>query len=795
MTISVSLLRLTATTALWSFSALAVANAQSDPGESVPARQGPAGPRTPAPTAEHVEVTSQVSPLGVTGHAPGGGLMRAEDGTKTVQTITRDFIAKQSPTANPLQMTQMLPGANVSLSDPYGLVGGNVVIRGLSSAQIGWIYEGAPLNDIGGGFFYANEVIDAENLSRVSVQPGTANIDTPTVAASGGVVNLGTIDPSATRGGYASMSYGSFKLNREFIRLESGTIGHTGLRGFVSYSHTHANDWRGPGGDEKQHVDMKLLKEFADGSRMALVTSYNRQINQQDLYPTLAQYRQYGNGYNYNDTYSSISDTNFYKLHQNPYENLVASLPVDLRVTRNISVSDTPYVWWGHGNGGGASLLTEGSTYAGAQKVGADLNGDGAVTPGQKVLSYTPSWSRYYRVGNTAKTEIHVANHSLTAGYWYEWSDEPQKSPVSYVNQADGGASDIWGESFRVRLPGGAEYNSRQVRTLTQVNMLFIGDTLSLMNGRLQLQAGFKEAMVSRKIRNDLPGAASRAAQNVSEPLPQVGLRYAINDRHQIYVTGSTNFRTSSNTSLVNVYSSSTGKLGTAANMVQPEYSIEEEIGYRYRGSTIIGDISFFNYNFTNRQLTLNMMQNGATTAITANAGGQTSRGVDVQIATRLVLAHLRPYVSFEYLDARIDNNIRSGSDYLPTKGKHAIQSPKTQASLGLDWDDGSFFANLNLKYVGAQYSTFMNDQKLPFFVTNSVTLGYRLRSLLFLKAPQFQLNFNNITGAVRRSGVYSFTSNAKATRGVYGTLIPGNAPTYYLLPGFAMIGSVSTAF
>ncbi|NHN86775.1 TonB-dependent receptor plug domain-containing protein [Acetobacter musti] len=744
--------------------------------------------------AENITVSASNAHHGATGKAPGGGLMAPEQSMKTTQTISRDFIVKQAPTSNPLQLLSALPGANVALTDPYGLVGGTMTLRGLSSAQIGWIYEGAPLNDIGGGSFYANEVIDAENLNQVAVQPGTANIDTPTISASGGVVNIGMIAPSTKPGGYGSISYGAFKLNREFVRLESGMIGNTGIRGFVSYSHAHANDWRGSGGNEKQHVDMKLLREFGEDSSVALVVSYNRQINQQDLYPTLAQFRATGNT-NYNGTYSGIADTAFYKLHVNPYENLVASLPTSFHITRDFMLSDTPYLWWGHGNGGGASALTEGVTYAGPSKVGADLNADGLISGGEKVLAYTPTWSRYYRVGNTLKGGLHLGPHDITLGYWYEWSNEPQRNPVGLVNQTTGEAADIWGENSLVRLSDGQPYYTRNIRTQTQINMLFFGDTVTLMGGRLQLQAGFREAMVSRKIYNYLPGAARLSGQNIAEPLPQVGLRYKFNDRHQIYVTGSTNFRTTTNTSLVNVYSSSTGNLTTAANTTNPEYSIEEEIGYRYQGERIIADVAFFNYNFTNRMLSLNTYQNGATTSITANAGGQTSRGVDIQVATRPVLRHLRPYVSFEYLDARTDNNIRSGNDYLPTKGKVAVQAPRTQAALGLDWDDGSFFANVNIKYVGSQYSTLMNDQKVPYYVTDSVTLGYRLKQLSLLKAPQFQLNLSNITGAVRRTGVYSFTSNALATRGVYGTTIAGSAPTYYLLPGFTMMGTLSTSF
>lgn len=152
--------------------------------------------------------------------------------------------------------------------------------------------------------------------------------------------------------------------------------------------------------------------------------------------------------------------------------------------------------------------------------------------------------------------------------------------------------------------------------------------------------------------------------------------------------------------------------------------------------------------------------------------------------------------MSFEYLDATMDSNIQYLNDYLHTKGKRPVGTPHEMGALGVDWDNGHIFANLNLKYIGSQYSTLMNDEKLHPYIMDTVTLGYRFSNKWYLRSPQIQLNFQNLAGSLYRNGVYSMSPFAHATTGVYGTqFASGTAPTYTLSPGFAVSFSVSTGF
>ncbi|RFD18822.1 TonB-dependent receptor, partial [Komagataeibacter melaceti] len=721
--------------------------------------------------------------------APGGGLMRVENRAGTIQTVTRDYIAKQSPTANPVQVLSMEPSAFVTLTEPYGIAGANLTLRGLPGDHIGWIYNGAPVNDVGDGGFYPNQTSDGDNLQSVSLVPGSVDLDTPSISAAAGSAHATLIDPSHHRGGFVDFSYGSYDMHREFVRLESGDIGHTGVRAFVSFSNTASNNWRGPGNFRRKHVDFKLIKEFTPDSNWTVTASYNTNSLQLDQNPTAEQFREYGKHFDYSSTYSKSNNLNYYKYGLDAFQNLIASAPLSLKLAEGLRFDDTPYLWWGSGSIGGASDVTQGDTFSGNQPVDVNLNGATSV--------YTPLYFSYHRTGNNAKLAWTAGKNTVTLGWWYEWSRTNQSTPVSYINQTDGGPANIYGDygPSIYKTASGQRWYLNDHNTFTQVNMLYLGDRLSLLHDKLELKAGLRLAMVSRKVDSYVPNELQHRGQNITEPLPQFSARYKFNSHHQIYVLGTTSFKMPNNNTMFELYSASGAMTTAPTDNVKPEYSIEEEIGYRYNNKMFVGEISFFNYNFTNRQLSMLSYYGTAPMLTTMNAGNQTSRGVDVQLSTRPIFGHFRPYISFEYLDARMDSNIRYLNDYLPTKGKRPISAPHEMGSLGIDWDNGHIFANVDLKYVGAQYATLVNDEKLNPYITNTVTLGYRFSNQWFLHSPQIQLNMQNLAGSLYRSGVYAMSSNAHAVTGLRGTTIAGSAPTYTLMPGFAIAFSMSAGF
>jgi len=751
--------------------------------------------RHPAPKPETILVTGTSTWM-----QPAAGLIHQQTAPKSVSTVTSDYISKQAPSANAFDLIAMLPGANVASSDPLGFSPqNNITVRGLNNDAIGYTLEGMPLNDIAYYTGYPSQFADSENYSQISLAQGSADLDSPVLNASGGLLSLQFRDPATTPGGTIDISYGSYNTNREFIRLETGEIGHTGIRGFVSYSHGATDNWRGPGRDIRQHVDFKFLKEWGQNNRAALLGSWNSTIT--SYYPQVTQsdFKQYGISGANNlaptyDTSNAAGGTDYWRLYRAPERTLYVGAPLELHLTHALTLHATPYTQFAYGNVPGGTTLTETGLYNGTQPLPYTLSLPNAADGSANARANYTQLS--YRSGLNTTLDYQWRNHDFLLGYWYDYTDDNEQQPFTTIN-AQGYAPDIWVHSndTTILLPNGQQLIGGSNHTLSQTNALFTGDHITLLHKRLNIDLGFKEVMLSRNGTNAVPGPQYHANFNSAEPLPRLGARYQIDAHNQVFLSATTNFRTPAESALYNVYDPTSGQIDTAANTnVKNEYSISEEIGYRYTDTLLIGSLTFFNYNFTNRQIQTMVSINGSPVSSTINAGGQTSRGIDAEFGFR-PWHHWAPYVSGEYLHATIDNNLESNGDLLPTKGKIAVRSPTLQAAAGLSYDDGHIFGIATVKYTGHQFATFTNDERVSDHTTGNLSLGYRFSDISRLHRPELRMNFINITNEHYLSGIAAPTLNAQDTTGHYGTTIAGSAPTYYIAGGFAALFTASTGF
>ncbi|GCE80058.1 TonB-dependent receptor [Komagataeibacter oboediens] len=752
-----------------------------------------AADRTEAQKVELMTVTADgaISATGVTGRQMGGGLIAAETGFKSASTVSHDFIAKQSPTQSIFQLLKYEPGANAASSDPFNMQfgGGGLSVRGLDSSQMGFVYEGIPVTSTYNSQVNPAEWADTENLERVRLDQGSPDISTPTVNASGGVVTMFTRDPSRNFHITADSTGGSYDMARGFVRVDTGEIGRSGVRMFISVSQSEGNHTRGYGHDSKTHMDLGLLKDWGHGSRSKLTISFSEFDISNYNYPTLAQYNQ-GGQYNYTNNWANGTNSKYYKLHDNPYESLLVSLPTNINITKHLKLNFTPYTYYMFGTTGFGGTVSENAVYSGLTSVPVDLNGDGKI--GGSSMVYEPYIEETSRSGFNTNLEYKTKHNSLTFGYWFQYENDDLYSNYGRVSSS-GAPLDPWGTTNYYT------YNGHPISLMAQhsyvtTNVLYIADTVSLLHDRLKMMAGFREAMVTRQGVNSLPGVPYNANTNNAEPLPMFGATFKLNRHHQFYVNGSTAFRVpSSNALFEGTYNGVETKAGNTS--LKPEYSITEEIGYRYTSKLLMARIAFFNYNFTNRLVSTETYRGSQQIPSEINGGGEHARGVDFEMGTG-PWHHLRPYISAEYLDARQDSNLQVGADYLRTKGKSAVEAPKYQLGFALDYDDGHFFGNAGVKWVGRQYSTFMNDASIDPYVQLDLTGGYRFNNVGFLKRPEIRVNMVNAANNHYLSGVYGVQTSANASRGLKGTTIAaGGAPTYYVSTPFMVMATVSAGF
>ncbi|MDJ1164131.1 TonB-dependent receptor [Burkholderia gladioli pv. gladioli] len=734
------------------------------------------------------------SATGVTRKEIGGGLIVDEDVPKSKSSVTRDFIQKQQPSADVFQILKYSPGANAAAGDAYGLNQGVISVRGLEGGQMGFNFEGMPLNVASNWSVFPGEWIDTENTDVVTLNQGTPDLSSPDVNATGGVVDLFLHTPSHERGGLVDMSYGTDAARRVFARLESGDIGDTGLRGFISFSHIDANHFRGPGKDRKDHVDMGVVKDWGGGSMTKFALTYSEIVRDTYKNPTLAQYsrdRGMGSASNYAPTYAS-GGTSYYQLLKNPWRNLLVSVPSTFVVNEATRVTVTPYVFYGYGASGSATTLNESSVGFGNTVQAVDLNNNGTVND-RSVLVYNPILESNVRAGVTAKVDYTISNHELVAGAWFQHSTDHLYRPYSYAN-SDGTAVDYRGSSNQIRLSNGQVINGWDQDTRDNFGALFVGDTVSYLGERLKFDAGVKQLWMQRKGINGVPSTVTETEATHWATLPTFAVRFTPADGHQLFAGVSTGYRILPAGSLYPRYNATTGAVSTQAQPNQPsERSVSFELGYRFHGPIFTTSTTLFRYDFKNRQISSTVCDPGCYSS-PINGGRQSGEGVDFEIGLR-PFHNFRPYASFEYLHTEIKDDIATSGTTLPTSGKSAVRSPKVQAAFAVDYDDGRWFGNLGVKYVGSQYSTFMNDEKIPSYTTIDTTMGVRLPSTRFLKKPEIRVNVLNLLNRHYLSGAYSVTTNAKATTADNGATIAGSSPTYLVGNGVTAVLTFATAF
>ncbi|MGO4682669.1 TonB-dependent receptor [Hyphomicrobium sp. 2TAF46] len=767
-----------------------------------------------------------VSLGGVTGQDFGGGNMIMEQAKKSRSTVTRDSIDKQAPTANPYQLINLLPGVVASSTDNAGLNGGNIRIRGFNSDHIGLTIEGMPVNDSGNYALYPQEYVDAENIGQISLSQGSPELDSPHVGATGGVINIYAIDPSKTMGALVDYSIGSNGLSREFVRINSGQVG--AFRAFLSYSRLDQDHWgNNPGDDTRDHIDFKMAVDLSPGNTIRFSAIYNNAVNNNYPNPTLKQFNNNENFAFLSTLPSSFFNTtspidqsannasNYYKYKVNPFQNLIVSAPSNFTLSDKLKFDTIPYLWHGYGNGGGVTTMSDTGMFWGNMKI-TNVNYGGTAALTDKTLYYNPSITETNRPGVINKFTYTEGNHQFVFGNWFEYAMHNQWGGFSPLN-ADGSVASVWGDKNNFVLPSTAvcqKFNTatnkydttvtcpagamqkRDVSTTTMTNMLFVGDSWKFAPN-WTADVGVKQVFVNRTVEDGMP-FAPRATNDLYDAatLPTLGLKYRWDRENQLFASINTSFRSAQNFTLTPNYSSTSQASGAPpVKIPDPERGIVYELGHRYQGQMLATSITGFLGRYENFQQSTNILDpnTGTNYSSTINVGGLMNYGVDFEAGTRPI-NNFRPYIGMELLRTeQLDNmqtvNTAGKLDYLPTKGKQLVGAPQFTTGIGLDYDNGHLFANLNYKYIGSQYSTFMNDEKIDAYGRLDASIGYRFDDIAQLKQPEIKLSLFNLLNSSDLTGVNSFQTNASQTTGVNGgTIKAASAPTYYLGQDFSFM-------
>ena len=756
-----------------------------------------------ATVLDHVLVEGQL--------LPGNGLISAQDGAQTSSVITRSAIEQKSPLNNAYQAMDLLPGVNTYSYDATGLFGGGLRMRGFNSDQIGVSIDGAPMNDAGNFAIYPSELIDLENLEEIDVQHGANAQDAPMVGATGGSIGLRTSNPQDVARFRVQQTYGAYDAYKTFLRADTGYLDDKRFKAFVSVSKAEANKWKGNGSADREHLDFKGVLNLTPGNSITGGLLYNELFNNNLRTLTLDDIKQYGMDADFGTLppqhlaavngkagKESVPKDGYYDLNLNPYRNYLATLQGRFELAPNLKLDVDPYYSYGYGTGGNElRTLTESGPSTGKFRGGIqDINGDHDTL--DTVMVYSGAVTETERPGVTSRLHTQLANHHLMAGYWYEYAHHRRTQPAVRFDQA-GNSADPWLDdaSLFLRRQDGTPYQGRDFLTRNVSQSFFAQDDIDFLENRLRLSLGIRYTELQRDFYNaasDSFAADYRLKQTYARPLPNVGIRYRFDDRHQVFASRSENFKAPPDSVLYGLIKGGSVKNGQLTGYSLKSVNVNEEVathwdlGYRYTMDQLMLSGTLFYVDYRDRIASATDPNNPGTNS-NYNVGNSVTQGVELASAWRF-LPTWSLYGSFSYTASRMEQDLAftfkeqdaSGKTIypvrnLPTSGKQFPDVPAWLAGAVLQYRDGPWSANLSAKYTGDRYATLVNDESVSGYTLVGFDAGYRLPSTAWFIDPMIRVNVYNLLDErylnLNAGSGSSFTTHA------YGS--NSSKPSYYI--------------
>jgi iron complex outermembrane recepter protein len=816
--------------------------------------------------AENVEV---VVVTGIAG-PPSAGVAVAQNVDKTRSTIDQELIENQNPGQTILQSLNIVPGINFTNSDPYGNAGGNIRLRGFDGNRVGLAFDGMPLNDTGNYATFTNQQLDPELITRASVNQGSTDVDSPTAAAIGGIINYVSAIPDDVAGLEANLSLGEFTYNREYLRGDTGAFGPWDTTAYAAISHTRYEKFKGPGTLQKWQFNSKVYQELGDRGFVSMAFHYNR--NRNAFYNNFVNLAQFNVGYNRtggyfeNDaacalptgvngsvqnentgatfvrsdgTLGTGSCTNYAGVRINPSDTANVRVNFAYDLTDNILLTVDPTFQYVMANGGGFTSISERidrldlniTNNAAACLAGANLNGgidlnndnDSCDT----VSIYTPSITNTRRYGVLASLiwDMNESNR-FRVSYTNDYGRHRQTGEaIDFSVTADPAevyaGKETWGNpALRVLGAGGSFYRSRDRYSLAILNQLAVDYFGEFFDNALSISLGARAPQFKRELNQycysqngstnvlcttQTPNATlsngnvtfggDQTTTAYVEPystefsydkiLPNVSAGWDFGDS-SVYASYSEQIAVPRTDNLYTVSRpAGTTPQPIAFNDVDPEFSKNYEVGYRYTTGSVVASTSVYLNQYSNRVIsTLDNDPASPTfnTTIDRNVGKVEATGAEGSIGWE-ASDSVSLYASATYINAELQEDqivgsftcqtiapftngcsaATAGMRYaliLPTKGKKVVETPDWMYTLRADWQvTDALSTGLQAKYVGIRYTTDVNDEEVPAYATLDFDARYDLTDLLGLRDVYVQLNVTNLTDELYPVNISSGTN------------------------------------
>jgi iron complex outermembrane receptor protein len=642
---------------------------------------------------------------------------------KTETTVKEEELKVRSGagSANIFKAIELTPSLNAQTDDAYGLGGGTVRLRGFDDTQIGVTIDDMPLNDSGNFRLYPHEYADVENLESITVERGVVSKRNPFYVEIGGAIRVRTRPPANKFGITISEKYGSFNFERRFIRLDTGyLLGNRNLpKLFVSYSHTEADKWKGPGKHPEyrdhytvgiSHKVGRLFWEFYYDKNVQL-NYYYRGFSHSEISNNRVFRRR-----DYNDrlTGDVSKDRNYYEFNKNPYTNQQLRANIELDITSSVKLNLKPYMWIGRGSGTGAT-----------------------TDDGNTKVYFRESFNYTDRPGVIAELKFELPKDSrLSLGYWYEYADLKQWQPHRRVIVT----SD---STFTLNESDSYYGYIQRTKTITNTPYLFF-ESKGLLD-KMDINLGVRFASVKRNFkdyrRRGVPyypedGVYNHPGLTVNpdgtyektyrKTLPSFGVGYQFTNFAYGYFAYAKNFRVPQNF---------LGAIPTrvsaryVADQLKPEEADNYDLGLRFDFDKFYIAPSVYNVKYKNRLVRIADPDNPNDIYL-RNAGKVDAYGAELELGF-VPVRRVSIYASFSYNKAKFKDEYEvydlTRSDKANTKDKTVPDTPERMIKLGGRFELMGFRISPSVQYIGSRYGNLTNTEKVSSYTLVNLNVQRRI--------------------------------------------------------------------
>jgi iron complex outermembrane receptor protein len=634
--------------------------------------------------------------------------------------ISFESIATEVEGISPLAVLKELPGVNVQTSDPFGLyeLNNRLRIRGFDITQIGLSLDGMPFMGNKDEGSVITRLVLSENLQSVQVSPGSGDVTQPAMSALGGAIRYISSDPMPQAGGKVSATVGRYDLSRQFIRLDTGELGNTGIRGYLSGARSQVGQFenvRYP--NRADRFEMKFLKDIGMHTvGYAFRWAYGEDHDTQNILPTFEP--DFANGGNLNSmiTGDPLVDNVWIGYWRNDYNTRVHSLIGKFQLTDSLRLDVTPYwhenmsrIFWG---------LPPAVGVSGYNSAIEGTPGRTDVSPPNGLPVQRDGRRKLERQGLTAAFNWEIGANTIEFGGWVEKHEYHLFQGLANTNPVNGEI--IYDPLIRIETDYVVD---------TDAISGYIKDTLRLFDDRLTLQAGIKGLRTKRH----LTGYANVVDFNLSQIRdeeqthddwfqPQAGATFDFTDRIQGFVNYAENFGS--------IPSAGMASLIYNPNL-KPESSQNIDVGFRFQGDTWSGYVAGFKVDYDDRILSLSSVSRGGLAGATyLNVNSVETKGAEI-VADWRPIPGWRFHTSVSYIDAQYKDDYYSFDSngdqtvLVPVAGNKIPDQPEIIATASVNWQGQAFSASLDGQFMDDRYVDTRNTLTVQDYTVLNATVAY----------------------------------------------------------------------